>query len=71
MSLVAHVRDMARNNAWSNARLADAVLALAPGEFEAARTSFFPSRALTLHHILLVDRFYIDALVTGRNDRSA
>jgi uncharacterized damage-inducible protein DinB len=70
MSLVAHLRDMARNSAWSNARLRAAVLALSPGEFATSRTGFFPSLALTLHHILLVDRFYLDALETGRNDRS-
>lgn len=70
MTTVAQVRDMARNDAWSNARLRDAVAALAPGEAEATRTSFFPSIALTLHHLLLIERFYLDALETGRNDRS-
>jgi uncharacterized damage-inducible protein DinB len=53
---------MARNNAWANAKLAAACEALSPDEFVAARTSFFPSLALTLNHILGVDRYYIDML---------
>jgi uncharacterized damage-inducible protein DinB len=57
-----HMRRMARNNLWSNDRLYRAVLALAPGEFEAERTSFFPSIRETLNHILLVDLFYFDML---------
>ena len=57
-----YMRRMARNNLWSNDRLYRAVLALAPGEFEAERTSFFPSIRETLNHILLVDLFYFDML---------
>jgi uncharacterized damage-inducible protein DinB len=57
-----HMRRMARNNLWSNDRLYRAVLALAPGEFEAERTGFFPSIRETLNHILLVDLFYFDML---------
>jgi uncharacterized damage-inducible protein DinB len=53
---------MARNNLWSNDRLYRAVLALGDGEFEAERTSFFPSIRETLNHILLVDLFYFDML---------
>lgn len=60
-----HVRRMGRNNLWSNDRLYRAVLALGPGEFEAPRTSFFPSISATLNHILSVDLFYLDMLEEG------
>lgn len=63
--LAVHCADMARNNAWSNARLYRACLALSDDAFAATRVSFFPSLQLTLNHILLVDRYYIDALVDG------
>ncbi len=38
---------------------------LAPGEFEAERTGFFPSLQQTLNHILIIDWFYVDALEGG------
>jgi len=63
--LLAYYRIMARNNAWSNHRLLRACAALPPDEFTAPRVSFFPSLALTLNHLLLVDQYYLDAL-TGR-----
>ena len=63
--LAGHMRRMARNNRWSNDRLYRAVLSLQPGEFEAPRTSFFPSIAETLNHILAVDLYYVDALKEG------
>ncbi|TIY07700.1 MAG: damage-inducible protein DinB, partial [Mesorhizobium sp.] len=50
MDLLDHIRRMARNNLWSNDRLYRAVLELKPGEFEAERTSFFPSIKATLNH---------------------
>ena len=56
---------MAGNNLWSNDRLYRAVLALKPGEFEAERTSFFPSIKATLNHILAVDHLYLDFLEEG------
>lgn len=62
MELVAHFRRMAANNRWSNDRLHRAVLALEPGEFEAERTSFFPSIRQTLNHLLAVDLLYIGFL---------
>jgi len=65
MDLVAHNRSKARNNRWSNHRLYHAMEALKPGEFEAARVSFFPSIRETLNHILAIDRYYLDALVEG------
>lgn len=52
MNLLDHFSRMARNNLWSNDRLYSAVLQLEPGEFEAERTSFFPSIMATLNHIL-------------------
>ena len=64
-SLTAHFSAMARNNRWSNHVLLRAVCALQPGEFEAERTSFFPSIAETLNHNLAIDRYYLDALEEG------
>lgn len=55
-------RTMARNNAWANRRLLSACAGLTQAEFEATRTSFFPSIAETLNHIMIVDAMYIDAL---------
>ena len=60
--LVDHFIAMAHNNAWANHRLLSACEALSPEEFAATRTSFFPSIARTLNHILDVDLYYIDAL---------
>ena len=56
---------MARNNAWSNLRLYRACLTLTDEAFAERRVSFFPSLQLTLNHILLVDRYYFDALIGG------
>ena len=58
-SLADHLRQMARNNAWANARLHAACLRLTPEEFAAPRTGFFPSLRRTLNHILIVDRSYL------------
>ncbi|TIX21746.1 DinB family protein [Mesorhizobium sp.] len=65
MTLLDHLRRMAGNNLWSNDRLCRAVLSLQPGEFEAERTSFFPSIKATLNHILAVDLLYLDFLEEG------
>jgi uncharacterized damage-inducible protein DinB len=65
VSLVAHFRAMALNNAWSNARLHAACARLTPEELAAPRTSFFPSIRLTLNHVVLVDRYYLDAVEGG------
>ena len=65
LDLLDHNRRMAANNRWSNDRLYRAVLALKPGEFEAARVSFFPSIKETLNHILAVDHLYLDFLEEG------
>ncbi|WP_027803301.1 DinB family protein [Paraburkholderia dilworthii] len=63
--LSSHLTAMARNNAWSNLRLYRACLSLTDEEFAARRVSFFPSLQLTLNHILLVDRYYYDAMIGG------
>jgi uncharacterized damage-inducible protein DinB len=56
---------MAYNNAWANHRLFAACARLTQAEFEAPRTGFFPSLQATLNHILIIDRFYVDALEGG------
>ena len=58
-------RAMAHNNHWANHRLLSACAALSEAEFLAVRTGFFPSLAGTLNHILVVDRFYVDAMEGG------
>ncbi|PDT01235.1 damage-inducible protein DinB [Rhizobium chutanense] len=58
-------RKLAYNNALANHRLLHACAALKPGEFEAPRTSFFPSIKETLNHIITVDWFYVDGLEGG------
>ncbi|MFT7775375.1 DinB family protein [Roseateles sp.] len=52
----------ARANCLANRRLLAAVGSLSDADFHAPRTSFFPSLALTLNHILNVDHYYIAAL---------
>ena len=58
-------RAMAHNNAWANHRLLNACAQLSPAEFVAPRIGFFPSLRATLNHILVVDRFYVDAMEGG------
>ena len=58
-------RKLAYNNALANRRLLHACAALKPGEFEAPRTSFFPSIKETLNHIITVDWFYVDGMEGG------
>jgi uncharacterized damage-inducible protein DinB len=60
------LRVMAYNNAWANHRLLSACAGLSQAEFEAPRTSFFPSIQATLNHILTIDWFYVDALEGGK-----
>ena len=61
---------LARNSAWANDRLLGACEALAPGEWDAPRTGFFPSIAATLGHVWQVDRYYLDALTGGGQGRA-
>jgi uncharacterized damage-inducible protein DinB len=58
-------RATAYNNAWSNYRLLRACAQLSQDEFTAQRTGFFPSLRATLNHILVIDRFYVDAMEGG------
>ncbi|EJZ18432.1 DinB family protein [Rhizobium sp. Pop5] len=58
-------RKLAYNNALANRRLLEACAALKLGEFEAPRTSFFPSIKETLNHIITVDWFYVDGMEGG------
>ena len=52
----------ARANRLANQRLLGAVAQLGDAGFHAPRTSFFPSLAQTLNHLLNVDHYYIAAL---------
>jgi uncharacterized damage-inducible protein DinB len=62
MELLAFLRTQARANRLANHRLHAAMRTLSRDAFHAPRTSFFPSLAKTLDHILLVDTFYLAAL---------
>ncbi|CAN7144896.1 DinB family protein [Rhizobium sp. LjRoot254] len=53
-------RLLARNARLANRRLDLACMALGPDEWEAERTSFFPSLRETMVHLLNADRYYID-----------
>ena len=69
ITLERHLAAWAYQNAWANHRLLKACAALSQAEFDAARTSFFPSIKATLNHIVTVDRMYADAMeraVAGR-----
>src|SRR3977135_3164399 len=58
-------RAMAYNNGWANHRLLTACVRLSQADFVATRTGFFPSLRATLNHILIIDRFYVDAMEGG------
>jgi uncharacterized damage-inducible protein DinB len=58
-------RAMAFNNAWANHRLLTACAGLSDAGLIAPRVGFFPTLRATLNHILIVDRFYIDAMEGG------
>jgi uncharacterized damage-inducible protein DinB len=62
MDLLGFLRIQARANRLANRRLHAAMAALSDAEYRAARTSFFPSLAETLEHILAVDLYYLAAL---------
>lgn len=70
MSALSLISRMARNNAWANATILEAVCRLPGAEFAAPRTGFFPSLRLTLGHVWLVDLFYLDALEGGGRGRA-
>jgi uncharacterized damage-inducible protein DinB len=62
MELLAFLRAQVHANRLANHRLHTAMRALSRDEYEAPRTSFFPSLAKTLEHILAVDLYYLAAL---------
>lgn len=62
MDLLQHHCLSARANRLANRRLHLAMAKLTREDFHAPRTSFFPSLAQTMNHILAVDVYYIDAL---------
>jgi uncharacterized damage-inducible protein DinB len=62
MRAVELLRTAARANRLANRRLHVAMGSLPEADFQAARTSFFPSLAATLNHILAVDIYYLAAL---------
>jgi uncharacterized damage-inducible protein DinB len=62
MELTHYLRIQAHANRLSNHRLHSAMAPLSRAEFHAARTSYFPSLAETLNHILMVDLYYVGAL---------
>lgn len=64
-------RKLAQANRLANARLHRARAALDPDELTAARPAFFGSIQRTLNHVLMVDRFYLGALLGHRLDRAA
>jgi uncharacterized damage-inducible protein DinB len=65
MDAVLPYRAMAYNNCWANHRLLSACLRLSQAEFLAPRTGFFPSLRATLNHVLIIDRFYVNAMEGG------
>lgn len=64
-------RKLAQANRLANARLHRACAALEPSQLTAPRPAFFGSIQKTLNHILMVDRFYLNALLGHRLDRAA
>jgi uncharacterized damage-inducible protein DinB len=65
MDAVLPYRAMAYNNGWANHRLLAGCVRLSQADFVAPRTGFFPSLRATLNHILIIDRFYVDAMEGG------
>ena len=70
MDLPRYLRIQARANRLSNQRLHRAMRPLSREDFHAARTSFFPTLAQTLNHLLEVDVFYIGVLYREPNLRA-
>ncbi len=62
MDLSSHLRIQAHSNRLANRRLHAAMAPLSRADLHAPRTSFFPSLAQTLNHILGVDEYYVGAL---------
>lgn len=64
-------RKLAQMNRLANHRLHGVCAGLSAEDYAAPRVGFFPSIRETLNHILLVDRFYINALEGHPLDRAA
>ena len=62
MELLAFLRTQVHANRLANHRLHTAMRSLSRTDYDAPRTSFFPSLAKTLEHILAVDLYYLAAL---------
>ena len=62
MDLLGYLRTQAHANRLANHRLHHAMRTLSSEEYQAPRSSFFPSLAKTLDHILAVDLYYLAAL---------
>jgi uncharacterized damage-inducible protein DinB len=62
MELLGYMHTQAHANRLANHRMHHAMRTLSREEFQAPRTSFFPSLAKTLNHILVVDLYYLAAL---------
>ncbi len=62
---------LAQANRLANARLHRACARLDPAELTVQRPAFFGSIQATLNHILMVDRFYLNALLGRPLDRAA
>ncbi len=65
-TLLTHVRQMAANNRWSNARLHAACTTLPAAEHHRERGAFFGSIHATLSHILMIDEWYLAGLAGER-----
>ena len=63
-------RKLAQANRLANARLHRACGLLEPAELTAPRPAFFRTIQATLNHILMVDRFYLNALLGHHLDRA-
>jgi uncharacterized damage-inducible protein DinB len=63
-------RKLAQANRLANARLHRACAALDPTDLTAPRPAFFGTIQKTLNHILMVDRFYLNALLGRPLDRA-
>ena len=62
MDILVFLRTQVHANRLANHRLHTAMAALSDEDYRAPRTSFFPSLAATLEHILAVDLYYLAAL---------
>lgn len=63
-------RKLAQANRLANARLHQACATLDPAELTVPRPSYFGTIQKTLNHILMVDRFYLNALIGRPLDRA-